>query len=121
MNIVKSLVAMLGIGFFSPFLQASNTAFYCVVDLKKVLIYGSGVVNVLHSGKDDYTHICNLKTERQGVSVATCAMWASFLLDVEKNNDRAIFYYNKSAGYDSCMELPTYGGAPAPVYIGNAD
>lgn len=34
-----------------------------------VLVYKDGRVNVLHDGRGDYTFICNLNTECQGVSV----------------------------------------------------
>jgi hypothetical protein len=83
-----------------------------------VLIYSNGSVNVKHAGRNDYTVICNLKTERLGVSVTTCAMWASTLFDSKKNNLKMQFYYNSHANYDSCAELPIYAASPAPVYIG---
>ncbi|WP_233079739.1 hypothetical protein [Rheinheimera soli] len=93
-------------------------AFECKVDLHAVLIYGDGTVNVLHSGRGDYTHICNLSEERQGVSPTTCALWASMLLALKKDGKKADFYYNSTPQYNSCAMLPNYSGAPAPVYIG---
>ncbi|WP_277373650.1 hypothetical protein [Pseudomonas sp. AA-38] len=95
-----------------------NAAFECASDINAVLIYSNGVVNVLHSGAGKYTHICNLNEERQGVSVTTCAMWAGMLLNLKSENKKADFYYNTAQDYNSCSELPSYGGAPAPVYIG---
>lgn len=90
-------------------------AFNCEVDVSKVLIYKDGNVNVVHSGRNDFTVICNLKTERQGVSITTCAMWASMLQNVQNNDVRAIFYYGEAG---TCATLPIYGDTPAPVYIG---
>jgi hypothetical protein len=87
----------------------------CSVKLEAVLVYGNGVVNVRHTGRGDYTHICSLNTERQGVSPVTCAMWAAMLQQIQKGNSTADFYYS---GEGSCAALPTYASSPAPVYIG---
>lgn len=94
--------------------------FTCTVDVNKVLIYSNGIVNVLHSGRGNYTHICSLQQEYKGVSITTCAMWASMLANFQEKNRRAVFYYNDEA-VQSCAELPTYNLAPAPIYIGNGD
>jgi hypothetical protein len=95
---------------------SSQAAFHCTVDVKKVLVYNSGTINVLHSGRNDYTVICNLKTEAKGVSIPTCAMWTSMLQNIKKAKAKAIFYY---PGEGTCASLPTYGNAPIPVYIGD--
>lgn len=101
--------------FFSSTLWA---AFECKVDLHAVLIYGDGTVNVLHSGRGDYTHICNTSEERLGVSPTTCALWASMLLTLKKDGKKADFYYNSTPQYNSCATLPVYSNTPAPVYVG---
>lgn len=90
-------------------------AFNCEVDVSKVLIYKGGNVNVVHSGRNDFTVICNLKDERQGVSITTCAMWTSMLQNAQNNDVKTIFYYD---GTGACSTLPTYNSTPAPVYIG---
>jgi hypothetical protein len=38
------------------------------------------------------------------------------LQNIKKNNGVAQFYYG---GEGSCEELPTYGSAPTPIYIGD--
>lgn len=95
---------------------SSQAAFHCTVDVKKVLVYSNGLINVLHSGRNDYTVICNLKTETKGVSIPTCAMWTSMLQNIKKAKTKAIFYY---PGEGTCTSLPTYGNAPIPTYIGD--
>ena len=97
--------------------SAALASFQCNVTVQKVLIYNDGSVNVYHSGRSDYTYICNLSEERQGVSVTTCAMWASMLQNIKKNNGIAQFYYS---GDGSCSTLSTYSASPAPVYIGDS-
>jgi hypothetical protein len=104
-------VAILSIGMF-PSLSHS---FECRVRVTSVLVYGDGTVNVSHTGRGDYTHICNLDQPRQGVSTTTCAMWAAMLQQVKRTNSTVDFYYG---GAGSCETLPTYGGSPGPTYIG---
>jgi len=83
--------------------------------VKRVLAYGNGAVNILHTGRNHFTYICSLKEEWKGVSITTCAMWTSMLQNIQTNQNKAIFHYD---GTGPCSTLPTYGGAPAPVYIG---
>lgn len=97
--------------------QSVLAAFECSADIHTVLIYKDGAVNVLHSGRGDYTVICNLNNERYGVEPTTCAMWTSMLLQLKQHAKKAYFYYDVPQ-YNSCATLPTYGSAPAPVYIG---
>lgn len=97
------------------FSMSSFAAYECSVSMTRILIYKSGAVNVLHTGRGDYTYICNLKEERDGVSIVTCAMWTSMLQSIKKENAQATFYYS---GEGSCSTLPIYGSSPAPVYIG---
>lgn len=97
-------------------LAANSTPYQCTVDINSVLIYSNGIVNVKHSGRGDYTFICNLKEDYQGVSVSTCAMWTSMLLSMKNAAKKVDFYYDNQ--YSSCAAIPTYGSAPIPVYIG---
>jgi hypothetical protein len=96
--------------------QQAAADYYCATQVIHVLVYGDGSVNVVHSGRGDYTVICNLNTERQGVSPTTCAVWFALLESVKKRSGTANFYYG---GQGTCATLPTYGNAPAPVYIGD--
>jgi hypothetical protein len=95
---------------------SSATPFDCNVDLFGVIVYSSGSVNVLHSGRGDWTVICNLNNTYKDVGVVTCAMWTSMLLNIKNNGKKVNFYYDNQ--YGSCDKLPTYGNAPVPVYIG---
>lgn len=94
--------------------------FACDVNIQNVLMYHDGSVNVRHSGRNDYTYICNLNNERMGVSVTTCAMWTSVLVNLQAQDKKAAFYYNVPE-ITSCALLPIYRESPAPVYIGTAN
>ena len=89
--------------------------FSCSAVPEIVLVYGDGSVNVFHSGRNDYTYVCNLASPRLGVDPVTCAMWTSLLLAAKKNNQAVQFYY---PGTGSCATLPVYSNSPAPTYIG---
>jgi len=93
--------------------------FSCASKVNKVLLYKNGAVNVHYSARNNYTYICNLNSEWKGVSTTTCAMWVGLLQDIKKRNTdaRAVFYYSTNDA-TSCANLPTYGSAPSPVYIG---
>ena len=90
-------------------------SFHCTVDVQRVLVYATGGINILHTGRGDYTNICNLNSTWKGVEPLTCAMWTSLLQNSQVNAQKVIFYY---PGDGSCKELATYGNTPAPVYIG---
>jgi hypothetical protein len=94
----------------------AHAVFECSVSVKNVLVYANGAVNVLHSGRGDYTVICNMQVDYGGVSPSTCAMWTAMLQLIKKKNGTANFYY---PGTGSCSTLPTYGSAPVPTYIGD--
>ena len=91
-------------------------AYECSVNVKNVLVYKDGIVNILHSGRGDYTIICSMSGDYLGVSVSTCAMWTAMLQAIKKKAGVATFYYD---GVGTCATLPTYAAAPVPVYIGD--
>lgn len=111
-NLLKKLLVTLL--FALPF--QAMASYTCSVTVNKVLVYANGNVNIKHSGRGDYTVICNLKTPRTNVSITTCAMWTSMLQNIKKNDGKASFYYS---GEGSCATLPTYSSSPTPVYIGD--
>lgn len=94
----------------------SASAFECNASVHNVLIYSDGSVNVLHSGRGDYTVVCGLRGDRGGVDAVTCAAWTGLLQQVKKKGGTANFYY---PGAGSCSTMPTYWSSPVPTYIGD--
>jgi len=94
----------------------AHAAFECNVSVRNVLIYRDGLVNVLHTGRGDYTFVCSLNGTYGGVDPATCAMWTAMLQSIKKKNGIANFYFD---GTGSCDAIGTYTNAPVPVYIGD--
>ncbi|MDT3334955.1 hypothetical protein Q4Q49_06545 [Shewanella sp. SP1S1-7] len=97
-------------------ISKSYAVFNCEADVNRILVYGDGTVNVLHSGRGDYTVICNTKGTFKGVDTVTCSLWIGMLQSMQNNNKKAIFYYS---GDGTCATLTTYSNAPVPVYIGS--
>lgn len=95
----------------------SSIAFECSPTIGGLLIYAEGWVNLNHSARGDWTIICNLKSEWKGVSMQTCALWASTLQDAKNRGKPVSMYFYGNTG-DTCETLPTYSGSPPPVYIG---
>ena len=96
--------------------MSSLAAYQCDVQVIKVLVYSNGMVNVLHSGRNDYTVICSLNSNSGEVSPTTCAMWTAMLQSIKKKSGVATFYFN---GNGTCATMNTYDSAPVPVYIGD--
>lgn len=90
--------------------------FECNVKVHTVLVYANGDVNINHSGRNDYTVVCNLNHSFGGASPIVCATWFALLQQIKKKNGIANFYFN---GEGSCASLATYGNTPTPVYIGD--
>jgi hypothetical protein len=92
--------------------------FSCLVNVLGVIPCNGDLVNVLHSGRGNWTMICSLtETYASGLTVKpeTCAMWTALLLQAKKDNTPVTFYF---AGSGTCSEISLYTSAPVPIYIG---
>lgn len=98
------------------FPMSAFATFDCNVNIIQVLVYSNGAVNVLHTGRGEFTVICNLNSNYGEASPTTCAMWTAMLQSIKKKGGSANFYFN---GEGSCATMETYHNAPVPVYIGD--
>jgi len=112
---MKKIIIFMLVTFMS--LNSFAGTFSCNANVSKVLLYKSGAVNILQSARNDYTVVCNLNQEWKGVSITTCALWVGILQGIKERGTKAQFYYSTSEA-TSCADLPHYGSAPSPVYIG---
>lgn len=114
-NLRKKMAAVLCVmsGLIPMSAQAS---FECNVKIISVLVYANGAVNVLHTGRGDYTVMCYLDSTVGGVSPTTCALWTAMVQAIKKKNGTATFYF----GIDgNCATMATYGASPIPAYVGD--
>lgn len=92
---------------------------YCGGDTPplRVLTYADGSILLYTAWRVDYFQICNLNQKWKGVEPAVCFAWMSKLAGAINAGKRAGFWYGGLTGADACRNLPTYSGAPAPLYI----
>lgn len=109
----RKLVAMLLCMAIAP---ASADALFCGGKIHNVLTYADGTVMVLPEFRGDWLVICNMNTERQGISPVTCVSWlasATRAMTSATRGNIGIYYQN----VPSCAAVPTYFSAPPPVYV----
>lgn len=110
-----TVTAVMGV-LLSP---ASSADVYCRGDapVLRVLTYGDGAVLVQTAWRGDFLQICNLAKAWKGVAPSTCFAWMSKIADGIAANKRTGFWYGGITRSGACRVFPTYGSAPAPVYI----
>jgi hypothetical protein len=87
-------VAFLGLAIAVP---PALAGYSCDVTINGVLAYEGGALNVHHTGRGDWTIICNLDipyTNGSTVSPTVCASWMAILLRAKKNNQQVQFYFS---------------------------
>ena len=95
---------------------SANAAFECNVKIFNVLVYGNGAVNVLHSGRQDYTVVCYLDAPVGGLSPTTCALWAAMLQAIKKKNGTAAFCFG---GMEVVRRWEPMGPPQSQVVLGD--
>lgn len=88
----------------------------CYGTVKNVLQYGNGSINVYMSYRGDYTVMCNIEKHWKGVSPEACQGMLSVLLTAQSTGKSIATYY--SGDQYTCSNLPHYGSAPGPIYVG---
>lgn len=84
--------------------------------MQRVLTYRDGAVLVLTAWRNDFMQICNLTVIWKGVAPATCFAWMSQIAGAISAGKRTGFWYDGTEA-NFCATIPTYGSAPAPVYV----
>ncbi|MCG9584203.1 hypothetical protein L1D13_17260 [Vibrio tubiashii] len=88
----------------------------CRGEVNNVLQYANGDVNVHTSYRNDYTVMCNVKDHWKGVSPEACKGMLSTLLTAQSAGKKVETYYY--GNQYTCQNIPYYGQAPGPVYVG---
>jgi hypothetical protein len=87
---------------------------YCSGTVRDHLVYHEGTVMLRATWKDDWHYVCNLKAPWKGVSTETCYTWFAILAAAKIHAKPIGIYYS---GDTPCSSLPSYDGAPGPLYI----
>lgn len=86
----------------------------CVGTVNSSYMIYNGAVIIRGTWRNDYTQICNLKTEWKGVTPDVCAGWKA-MLDAALSLGRTVsIYYSPDV---NCAQIPYYGDAPSPYYV----
>lgn len=92
---------------------SASAAIWCSGKLAGVFINSTGDVVIKGSWRNEWTRICNLN---EGPTTAvTCSLWASYAASAQQNNLSVTLRYDTGAA--TCSEIPSYNGAPTPVYF----
>jgi hypothetical protein len=95
---------------------ASAAPFYCSGRILSIITYANGDVMILPDFRNDWTVICNVNSDRQGVSPIACVSWLAAATRAQAKSppgNVAMVYPD----VPSCAAVPTYHSAPAPVYF----
>lgn len=98
---------------------AASADIYCGGDapVMRVLTYANGSVLVQTAWRGgDFLQICSLAAAWKGVESRVCFAWMSKIAGAISAGKRTGFWY-AGLGPGACATLPTYSGAPAPVYV----
>lgn len=101
---------LVGLGFSQP--AAANFACNGTVSTSYVTYVGG--VFLSSSWRGDYTQICNISETWNNIPPEVCATWIA-KVDAAVSLQRTMTVYY--AGTGDCSTLPTYGGAPGPIYV----
>jgi hypothetical protein len=94
---------------------ASAQTIWCSTKVTNLLVYGNGNAVVFPSARGAYVQFCNINSDWKGISPLTCVTWLSLLRSaVSRQADVTIEY---ASGATDCINLPTFGDAPAPSYV----
>ena len=110
---MKSRVLLVCLALFCQ--PAAAATFWCTGALNRILVYGNGDVMISPDWNASWVAICNVRTERLGVSTDTCKAWLTLIESAKAQGNVVGVIYN--SGAYSCSTIPSYGGSPAPVGI----
>ena len=91
----------------------SSAAIWCSGKLVGVYITSTGDVIINGSWRNEWTRICNLN--EGATTTVVCSMWASYAASARQNDLNVTLMYD--TGPASCNEIPSYQGAPTPIYF----
>ncbi|MCG9679191.1 hypothetical protein [Vibrio sp. Isolate24] len=109
---MKKILLLTAILFSTP----SMAAISCQGTIKHILQYANGDINVATSYRGTYTVMCNIEKHWKGISPEACQGMLSVLLTAQSTGKAIATYYNTDKY--TCSNLPHYGSAPGPGYVG---
>jgi len=97
------------------------TDFQCSGTVQYALLYNDGTVNIMTSWRNDYTYLCSTTgswAPAAAVSQDVCLSWYATAVKAAAEGKHVAIYYSGTTY--TCATIPTYSGAPVPLYFGIA-
>jgi hypothetical protein len=95
--------------------------FQCSGTVQYALLYADGTVNIMTSWRGDYTYLCSTSgswAPATAVPQEVCLSWYATAVKAAAEGRHVAVYYSGTTY--TCATLPTYSGAPVPLYFGVA-
>jgi|SRR5688572_12346291 hypothetical protein len=88
---------------------------YCQGSVVNLYVSESGDVIFQPTYRNDYTKVCNLQGDWQGISTETCFAWYGQLMAAKIHAKNVLLQYD-GIGY-TCANISTYGNSPKAGYV----
>lgn len=97
--------------------RLAYAATYCgPAVVTRSLIYTDGSVKIFAPWRNDFVQICNLQVNWKGIDPQLCWSWSARIDNAISKGQRIGLYYADLLPGE-CATMPTYAGAPAPLYL----
>lgn len=80
------------------------------------LAYSDGSIKIRAPWRHDFVTVCNIKTIWKGIDPQLCWAWYSKIDNAVSKGSKIMIYY-AGVPQEACATMPTYDGAPAPLYV----
>jgi len=98
------------------FSQSSHAVnIWCSGKVNAAYVASNGELMISGDWAPNWTQVCSVKTAWKGVATEVCNSW--FAISEAAVIARSPVTLMYSSDVDSCGNLPTYGGTPAPAYL----
>lgn len=87
---------------------------WCSGKITHTYLAEDGTLVIRGDWRNQHTAICNVNTDRKGVSPEVCKSWLSIALAAKLSKADVVVYYSD---VPSCSEVPQYSAAPKPGYL----
>ena len=105
---IATAIAMIGLP------QPALAAVDCSGTVFGKAVSDDGSILIRGTWRGDYTKICNIKTDWNGITPDVCALWTA-MADAAVTTGKSL--YVQYATETSCATIPTWGQGPAPYRI----
>lgn len=89
---------------------------HCAGQVRDVLLYANGTVNLRGLWRNDYTYLCSTTGTWGNVPTEVCLSWYATAAKAVADGKELVVWYSGNA--HTCANLPTYGASPQPTYVG---